>query len=131
MSSASARRWFALACSEAESDARGSQRLVTVASRCFELLARSFCIVWARRSLPPENLPLTVCQRRGDDRAKCDGITELSQSLSQLLSTAFSGLGIGFIALFDVADAVMKNLPGEFPQPMGNQPDVPFVPKPR
>src|SRR5271157_3118218 len=79
----------------------------------------------------PENLPLDLCQRRGDDGAKCDGITELSQGLSQFLSTAFSSLWIGFIALFDVANAVMKNLPGEFPQSVGYQPDGPFVPKPR
>jgi hypothetical protein len=80
----------------------------------------------------PENLPLDLCQRRGgDDGAKCDGITELSQSLSEFLSTAFSGLWIGFIALFDVADAVMKNPPGEFPQPVGHQPDGPFVSKSR
>src|SRR5271157_1639495 len=94
------------------------------------LFARSFFIVW-RGVRSPENLPLDLCQRRGDDGAKCDGITELSQGLSQFLSTAFSSLWIGFIALFDVANAVMKNLPGEFPQSVGYQPDGPFVPKPR
>src|SRR5271168_4679193 len=80
---------------------------------------------------PLKTLPLTVCRRGRDDGAKCNCVAELSQGLSQFLSAAFSGLWIGFIALFDVADAVMKDLPGEFSQPMGHQPDGPFVPKPR
>src|SRR5271167_2484495 len=91
----------------------------------------SLSSLWSLAFAPLKTLPLAVCRRGRDDRAKRDGITELSQSLSQFLSTAFSGLRSRFIALFDVADAVMKNLPGEFPQPMGHQPDGPFVPEPR
>ena len=64
------------------------------------------------------------------DRGERDLVSKFAQRLEELLGSAFFRLGIGFLALFNVVDAIVEYLPEQAAEAVCDGPDGSFIAEP-